>query len=187
MKKLRPPFKPEDLEIAEDALTQLIKQLNIKNFSSACDITIENLRNFLIPVLEAYREGEFFLNTLTDIGEWLRIYIFNYYKNSDDFVSISEINDPLFPGLYVMGMIESRVIEADIDGFFWMAQEDVPLTLGFLKAPIEKQAEAYEKLWAYLKPMKWMDRAVPYEGGYAPMASLCGKDKIHMDIRRSTT
>lgn len=182
MEKQEPSFKDEYLQITEDCINQLIEQLNIKGFSNVHDITIETLKDFLIPVLESYRKGEFFLNTLKNISEWLDRYILNYYKNSDDFARIYEKTDSRFPGMYVLKMMDGYV--NGIEGWFWMAQEDVPLILEFLKAPAEKQAEAYKKLWEYIKPMKWMDRAVPYEGVHVPMDSLCGKDKIQIDIRR---
>ena len=185
MEKQEPDFKDEYLQITEDCINQLIEQLNIKGFSNVHDITIENLKDFLIPVLESYQKGEFFLNTLKNISEWLDRYILNYYKNSDDFACIYEETDSRFPGMYVLDMMDGHVNNLDEPfGYFLMTQEDVPLTLEFLKAPIEKQAEVYGKLYAYINHIKWMDRSVPYEGAYVPMDSLCGKDKIQIDIRR---
>jgi hypothetical protein len=32
--------------------------------------------------------------------------------------------------------------------------------------------------------IKWKDRAIPCGGGHVPMDSLCGEDKIHIEIRR---
>ena len=185
MKKQEPEFKAEDLQITEDCINQLIDQLNIEGFTDVHNITLENLKDFLIPVLEGYQKREFFLNTLNNIGEWLFMYLLNYYKNSDDFSFVFEKNDTRFPGMYVINMMEGHVDNIDDPfGSFWMAQEDVPLTLEFLKAPAEKQEDAYKKLWEYIKPIKWKDRAIPCGGGHVPMDSLCGEDKIHIEIRR---
>ena len=182
MKKLEPEFKAEDLRITEDCINQLIDQLNIEGFTNVHDITLENLKDFLIPVLEGYQKREFFLNTLKNISEWLKRYILSYYKNSDDFACIYKKNDSRFHGMYVLNMMDGYV--DGIEGWFWMTPEDVPLTLEFLKAPAEKQEDAYKKLWEYIKPIKWKDRAIPCGGGHVPMDSLCGEDKIHIEIRR---
>ena len=90
MKKQEPEFKAEDLQITEDCINQLIDQLNIEGFTNVHDITLENLKDFLIPVLEGYQKREFFLNTLKNISEWLKRYILSYYKNSDDFSFVFE-------------------------------------------------------------------------------------------------
>ena len=182
MEKQEPDFKAEDLQITEDCINQLIEQLNIEDFTNVDDITLENLKDFLIPVLESYQKGDFYLNTLKNISEWLKMYTLNYYKNSDDFSFFFEKNDSRFPGMYVLSMMDGYV--DGIKQWFWMAPEDVPLTLEFLKAPIENQEEAYKKLWEYIKPIKWIERAVPCGGGHVPMDSLCGEDKIHIEIRR---
>jgi hypothetical protein len=185
MKKTEPDFKDEYLETAESAINQLIDQLNIQNFTNVHDITIENLKDFLIPVLKNYEKEQFYWNTLKDISEWLNTYLLNYYRDSEGYDLIYAETNPWFPGLYVLDMMDGHV--DTINGplsYFLMAQEDAPVTIEFLKAPLDKQADAYQKMWIYVSSIKWIDRSVPVGDGYTIMDSLCGKDKIHIDIRR---
>jgi hypothetical protein len=127
-------------------LNTIIKKFCKAPFKEIEDVDIENLREFLIPIIENFRDNKIPVRVLNDIGDGMHTYIHRRFGDEYPETSYPDLpkTDWRSIGLdtldYMYGIPES----------FIMLPEDAPYFIKFLKTPIGQEEEAHKKIREYI-------------------------------------
>jgi hypothetical protein len=127
-------------------LNNIIKKFCKAPFSEIEDVNIENLRDFLIPIIEKFHDNMIPVLVLNDIGDGIQTYIHRRFGD--------EYPETFYPDLPETDWRSIGLDTLDymygIPEAFIMLPEDAPYFIEFLKTPIGQEEEAHKKIRKYI-------------------------------------
>lgn len=138
----------------KEFLNQIIKNIVKGSFRKLDDLSLDNLRNFLIPILKAYEKGLIDHSTLKNIADGLEEFIYEKYSSDYPDSAYPKLpeEDKRFIGLKIIDYIDGMLDQ------FIIFPEDVSHFIEALQIPIGKEVEGYEKLKKYIKSFNFSQR-----------------------------
>ncbi len=151
-------------------INDIIKSFFDKKFSDINDVTLENLREFLIPIFEGYKNGSINHLVFVEIADVLDKYITVKFgdEGSDEegiadmvekyatvkfepSVPIQVVSSPYFEDSDDRSIgLEAIEYMSAMTRKFFMFPEDIPYFIEFLKTHAGKELEAHQKIKEYV-------------------------------------
>lgn len=116
------------------------------SFKEVIDIELENLKEFLIPILKALSDGRISVNKIEEVGDALRIYIHRRYlpKFPDTCYPNFEEDHPLSVALTIVDFLQGG------EPKYIIFPEDASFFIEMLQAPPEKSLETNKKMYEFV-------------------------------------
>lgn len=135
--------------IEEQFINGIIEKFSGQEFTNINDVNLENLRELLIPIFEAYQHGKITHVTFVYIADALENYIFLL---GDGIYPELASSDPQFVG------IEAIEYMNHMSSDFFIFPEDIPHFIDYLKTPRGSEKEAYQKIKKYISQFDYGER-----------------------------
>lgn len=126
-------------------LNEITQTFSKGQFKNVQEINLENLRDYLLCILEAFGQEKISVRKMSEIGEALRTYIFRRYEDEypDTLYPYFQEDNSKFVALNILDYIYGTIED------FTMFPEDSTFFIEMLEEPADKAKETNEKIYAY--------------------------------------
>lgn len=140
----------EDLFETRFFFNKLIDSIKSETFKEVEDIDLDNLREFLILVLQSLQEKKFDLDDILDIIDALETYLHRRYMDEwpENHYPVPPDSDPLSIGLNALDYIKQAIYDEDLQ------PKTFKRLLTYLKTPLGQQEKATKTMEKYMEEMK---------------------------------